>query len=302
MEKQAIRLGHLVEERNTGRLGDQIIKLAQVTLLCTLPYSRTKERMVTRGARLGDGSEFRVSFSASKEGVDLPFGADRRLLHWLIDRAALSESPFVLWETARKYQNEVGISKSGRSNQRLQESFQRLRGLSVQVHHKNYLCHKEDNFFFIRQSCLPNSICGFDERNVARIDDFPGKYGIVIDPLFHQDVRRSRFHVAVPRELWRRLKGSSQVQDMVLFFYWRCYAAKDQSVVPWAALEEQFGVSCNPRKQRMLAKQAVVFLRELWPGCTAEVVSTGVLVDHVDTPLLSNDASARRVRVLTPLK
>lgn len=297
-----MRLGQLIDERNTGKLGDEIIKMAQVTLLCALPYSRTEARVVTRRARLGDGSDLRVSFCASKAGIDLPFGADRRLLHWLIDRAALSESPVVSWETAREYQTEVGISKSGRSNQRLQESFNRLRGLSVQVNHKNYLCHKEDNFFFIRQSCLPNSICGFDDRNVQRIDELPGRYGIVIDPLFHQDVRRSRFHVAVPRDLWRRLKGSSQVQDMMLFFYWRCYATQEQSVIPWSALEEQFGVSCNPRKQRKLAREAVAFLRELWPGCTADVISTGIQVDHVNIPLLSNDPNARRVRVLTSSK
>ena len=301
LEKRTTRLCQLIDDRDSGKLERETIKLAQLLLLCALPYSRTRARYVTRRARLGDGTELSVTFGAGKEGVELPFGSDRRLMAWLIDRAAQSESPFVPWEAAWEYQREVGMSHSGRSNQRLQESFLRLRGLSLAISHKDYSSHVEDNFSLIRRSYLPRSIRGDDDRNVVNIADFPeskGGFGLLIDPLFHQDIRRTQFHAAIPRGIWRQLRGSPQVQDIALFLYWRCYAAKNESVVPWSALEGQYGPSSNPRRQREYAREAVNFLHGLWPGCTAEIIDTGIMVDYVTRPLLLNDASAKRVRLL----
>ena len=78
--KQALRLGQLLDDRNTGKLGDEVIKIAQAMLLCTLPYSATKESHITRTARLGDGSTLTVTFSTGISDVPLPFGSDRKLL------------------------------------------------------------------------------------------------------------------------------------------------------------------------------------------------------------------------------
>jgi hypothetical protein len=91
--KQALRLGQLMDDRNTGRLGDEVLKIAQAMLLCTLPYSATSENHITRTARLGDGSTLTVTFSTGIPDVPLPFGSDRKLLAWVFDRAINSESP-----------------------------------------------------------------------------------------------------------------------------------------------------------------------------------------------------------------
>src|SRR5271156_4382742 len=112
-DKQALRLGQLCDDRNTGKLGEEVIKLAQAMILCTLPYSMTPERSVTRQARLGDGSVLSVTFSAGMENVPLPFGADRKLLAWILDRAITSDSPSIGWESAWEYQKEMGLSRSG---------------------------------------------------------------------------------------------------------------------------------------------------------------------------------------------
>jgi hypothetical protein len=87
--KQALRLGQLLDDRNTGKLGDEVIKIAQAMLLCTLPYSATKENHITRTARLGDGSTLTVTFSTGIPDVPLPFGSDRKLLAWVFDRAIM---------------------------------------------------------------------------------------------------------------------------------------------------------------------------------------------------------------------
>lgn len=50
------RIAELREDRNSGALGDEVIKMAQALILCTLPYRPTDERQVVRTARLSDGS------------------------------------------------------------------------------------------------------------------------------------------------------------------------------------------------------------------------------------------------------
>jgi hypothetical protein len=299
MAGRALRLGQLKDSLYTGKLAEESIKLAKTMMLCTLPYSQTKARHITRRARLGDGSDLVVRFSAGLEGIDLPFGADRRLLAWLLDRAAGSETPFVPWSAASEYQRDVGISHGGRCDAQLRESFRRLRGMVVSINHKNWSHTTGENFFFIRKTRLPRSIMGDDPNVIDIASHADAACGFVIDPTFHSDMRKSGFHVAVPRDLWLQLRGSLQVQDMVLFFYWRCYAAREQSVMPWAALEEHFGASSNPRRQRAHAREAVAFLRHLWPGCTAEVIDIGIMFDHVSRPMLLNDPSKKRVRMLS---
>jgi hypothetical protein len=46
------RAAELREDRNSGALGDEVIKMAQALILCTLPYRPTDERQVVRTARL----------------------------------------------------------------------------------------------------------------------------------------------------------------------------------------------------------------------------------------------------------
>ena len=90
----ADRVSNLAVYRHDGTLGLEYIKLAQAMLMCGLPYSQTSERQVSRRARLGDGSYLDVTFSALLRGVALPYGADRKLLAWLLDRAIRSDSHF----------------------------------------------------------------------------------------------------------------------------------------------------------------------------------------------------------------
>ncbi len=73
LEKSVERIVELREDRNTGALGDEVIKMAQTLLLCTLPYRPTAERQIVRTARLSDGSTLRVTFPAGMSGVDMAY-------------------------------------------------------------------------------------------------------------------------------------------------------------------------------------------------------------------------------------
>lgn len=288
---QSLRLGQLIDDRNTGKLGEEVIRIAQALVLCGLPYSRTDERQISRKARLGDGSFLHVGFTAGIPDIDLPFGADRKLLAWLLDKAVRSDLTFIGWDSAWRYQEEMGLSHSGKTYQNLRQSFLRLTGLAISVRRKNVATTSGENYFVFERYNLPRSIVRVDGVHPS---DEP--LGVTINAAFHKELRAHS--VAVPRALWRQPKGNSQVHDMVLWLYFRCYSANSESVIPWDSLADQFSRDSNPRRQRTYAREAITILRRLWPGCRVEAISTGILVDKAPTPLLADDPLKNRFRLI----
>jgi hypothetical protein len=298
-DKQALRLGQLCDDRNTGKLGEEVIKLAQAMILCTLPYSATTDRSITRKARLGDGSTLSVTFSAGMDNVPLPFGADRKLLAWILDRAINSDSPSIGWESAWEYQKEMGLSRSGKNNRDLRERFIRISGLNINIQRKDTTSVAGKNFSIIERYYLPRSIRGRnDDAAQQTLPDIPTHepYEVCLNQTLFEDIRKH--HVVVPRLLWSQTKGNSQVQDMVLWLYCRCYAAQTESVIPWAALADQFPQDSNRRRVREHAREAIRVLHTLWKGCRIEAIDTGILVDRATQPLLLDDPSKGRIRRL----
>jgi hypothetical protein len=302
--KQAIRLGQLLDDRNTGKLGEEVIKIAQAMLLCTLPYSATAESHITRTARLGDGSTLTVTFSTGIPDVPLPFGSDRKLLAWVFDRAINSESPLIAWDSAWEYQKEMGLKRSGKNNKDLRERFHRISGLNINIERKDTAGITGKNFSIIDTYNLPPSISGRkfnpDQRSLGYAAETlelpPAPFGISINQTLFHDIRKH--HIAVPRSLWLQAKGNSQVHDMMLWLYYRCYAAKTESIIPWSALAEQFPQDKNPRRARQHAREAIVQLRLLWPGVRVESTATGIWVDKATQSLLLDDPTKGRMRRL----
>jgi hypothetical protein len=133
VSKRAHDVADIRESRDTGNLGDEVFKLAQAMILCTLPYRPTAEVKITRRARLGDGSTLIVTFMAARDGVPMAYGSDRKLLTWMFDKAIQSDSPFVPWRTATEYSKETGINDSGKNLRDLRERFRRLSGLVISI-------------------------------------------------------------------------------------------------------------------------------------------------------------------------
>ena len=304
LNRQALRLGQLVDDRNTGKLGEEVIKIAQAILLCTLPYSASAETFITRKARLGDGSTLAVTFSAGIPGVPIPFGADRKLLAWILDRAITSGSPSIGWDSAWEYQKEMGLSRSGKNNKDLRDRFLRISGLNVNIQRKDSTSVAGKNYSIIDRYFLPNSIraAAHQDPNQGTLlpigDRIP--YEVCLNPTLFDDIRKH--HVAVPRGLWAQTKGNSQVQDMLLWLYCRCYAAQTESVIPWASLADQFPQDSNRRRMREHAREAIRMLRHLWPGVRVDAIEAGIWVDRATQPLLLDDPSKGRVRRLQAAK
>lgn len=294
--RQALKVGDIAAARHDGSLGEDYIKLAQAMIMCSLPYSRTDERQITRRARLGDGSYLSVTFSTITPQVEMPFGADRKLLAWIFDRAIRSESPFIPWSSANEYQREMGISMSGRSNQQLRERFARIEGLAISIQRHGEGGRGSAAYTIISQSFLPDSIDKAAIEGQESLAGMEDRYGIRLNADLYADIRRH--HIVLPRMLWRQIEGPTQVQDIAFWLIVRCYAAASETVIPWAALTEQFAADSNPGRLRSHARQALSILHTLWPEAKVREVEKGIWIDHAQEPLLENDPSRNRVRRL----
>lgn len=290
------RIVDLAVARQDQSLGEEHIKLAQAMILCTLPHSATTETKITRRARMGDGSMLSVTFSAAADGVGMPFGADRKLLFWLLDRAIRLDSPFIPWSSAAEYQKEVGMEKGGRSNQQLRERFARIAGLVISIARKGAEATALNTFPLIERAYLPNSIAALPGRQ-ANVLETRDRFGVMLHPPLFADIKKH--NTVMPRRLWLDIKGPTAVQDMVFWFFYRCYQAASETTIPWTALKDQFpSGDSNPYRLRQHARQAIKLLKVLWPEAQIREAENGIRVDKARVPMLDDDSTCKRVRRL----
>lgn len=297
------RAAELRDDRDTGALGDEVIKMAQALILCTLPYRPTEERQVMRSARLSDGSTLRVTFTAGINGVNMPFGNDRHLMAWLFDKAINSDSAFVTIKSASDYLRETGKARNGDRVKELAARLSRLTGLVIGIERRSTSAKQTVMLPMIASSNLPNNLTVQLQAENSGQQSIPGlenPFGIQLEERFFQDIKRH--HVAIPRRLWMQLqgqKGGPQLQDLLTFFVYRCYCAQTETVIPWTGLRDQFPQDdSNPRRLKSNVKKAITHLRVLWPEVRIDVLKEGVWVDRAAQPLLPDDVSKKRVRRL----
>lgn len=294
--KTSDRIADLAVARKDQTLGEEYIKLAQAMILCTLPHSATTDTKITRKARMGDGSMLSVTFSATADGVSMPFGADRKLLFWLLDRAIRLDSPFIPWSSAAEYQREVGIEKGGRGNKQLRERFARISGLVISITRKGAEATALNTFPLIERSYLPNSISDLpgDQASLPEMGD---RYGVMLHAPLFADIKKH--NTVMPRRLWLEIKGPTAVQDLVFWLFYRCYQAASETTIPWNALSEQFpNGDSNPYRLRQHVRKAIKLLKVLWPEAQVREAPNGIWVDKARAAMLEDDPSRNRVRRL----
>lgn len=299
VSKRAFKVAEIREMRDSGALGDDVFKLAQAMILCTLPYRPTAEVKITRRARLGDGSTLLVTFLAARDGVPMAYGSDRKLLTWMFDKAIQSASSFVPWNTATEYSKEIGINDSGKNLRDLRERFRRLSGLVISIERRTEAGEKGKTVPVIEEFNLPPSVASMHaaEAGQGTLPELAEVYGFRLNESLWRDIKRH--NVAIPRELWLRTKGSAQLQDILLWMFYRCYSAQTESVVPWDGIRQQLPQEdSNPWRLKQLVKTAVMELRLIWPQARLEVVKEGLLVNRASAGVLPDDDQMKRRRRL----
>jgi hypothetical protein len=257
-----------------------VMQLAQALILCGLPYRMTQERQISRKARLGDGSTVTVTFTALSAEADMPFGSDRTLLHYLLDKAVKSGNRYVSWDTAKEFMEQMGMKGTGgKAYADLRERFDRLRGLGIFVSRKGAGRNETSNMSAISRSRLPSSL-DLNAENIGQsslpLSDSV-RYGVEIGTELYNDL--IKHHVPVPTELLIQTRGNAQLQDICIFLFWRCFAANSPSIIPWSSVREQLGsADSNPRRIKVRFAEAIKFFQIFWPEMRAESRAEGVWV------------------------
>jgi hypothetical protein len=275
-------IDNIVEIRGLRDAGELqgVYQVAQAFILCGLPYKPTEERQITKKARLGDGSTLVVTFIAGLAGVGMPYGADRVVLHWILDRAVKTSTRFISWKTAQEFISDVGLSKSGKNNRDLRDRLQRLKGLAISVQRTSSGSEASLMLPVIRRASLPTSVGQQGER-MGEISivlaDRKSPLGIELDSEFFDELMK--FHVPVPRELINKTRNSAQLQDCVLFLCWRSFAAKNESLIPWEFLRAHLWQDDKTEGRINLRfAKAIKWLKAIWPELRAEATSQGLKI------------------------
>jgi hypothetical protein len=289
--------GDLVELRELRLEGwNKLLYISRYLVAMSLPYRPITDRQITKSARFGDGSRVHLQLSAAVPGIDLPFGSDRTLLHWLLDRvarqirlaskngdspalAALEVARFVRIESAADYLREMGLSASGKNYADLRERYRRVAGLGIGLRIEGAAGETIANIPLIERARLPRSLdrCGdFSEQQLqGESRELP--FGV----LFSCQLVATLIEDAVPfpQEILRRTRKKSQLQDYWVFLSWRSYAAEHPSVIPWGEVREQlWQQDQNTRRIRHLFQEAITALRVFWPELRAEARRNGLWI------------------------
>ena len=299
-----------IDQRQAGDIA--VWQVALCLILCGLPYDETPERSVTRRARLADGSWLTVRFSATGERLEqdsdgnpilepvtrkqrvtpipLPFGADRGPLHFLINKAVLqakllerqgqdiSEARFVEWEKATEYLDEMRLDKGGKNRRDLRARIERIKYCAITVTRTSRGAEETLMVPMLSRTRLPRSLdlsaplpapTGGEVQRQTTVKVLP-VMGVEFSSDFFAEFLQN--HMPVPVELLRATMGRSQLQDYVLWLYWRTFAAKKETLIPWRAVREQLWQNdSNGARLYARMKQAIATLRAVWPEVTAEV-------------------------------
>lgn len=263
-------------ESNDGN----VMQLAQALILCGLPYVPTKERQLSKHARVADGSQVEVTFGAALPGVDMAFGSDRTLLHYILNKAVRASNRYVSWDSTTHYLNDMGIkSDGGKSYADLRLRFERLRGLTISVTRKGSGHDATSITPFISRSEMPSSMDIHRERKPqASLPLSSGmRYGMELGEGFWNDLKA--YPVPVSTVLLRQTRGNPQLQDNCVWLQYRCWKAKGESLIPWKYLREQSGsADSNPWRIKAKFQAAIKILTFCWPEMKAEARAEGLWV------------------------
>ena len=273
-----------VKEARLGASTMELMLIAQIMVFCGLPYRRSTERRIVRKARTGKGSTVTVTFQAMMDGVDIPFGSDRTLLHWVTHHALMTRSAFVPLSSASQFLKDMGMSTSGQNIQRVKEAFRRIASVAIVVVRDNEASVNTQQIIMpiARAAALPKRLRKDKTQGQISLlpvetsdDDEPA--GFQLDEAVFREF--SQFHVPTLRKLLEVTRESPQIQDYMMFLQWRSFSAKEESLIPWAQMRDQMCQDdSNPYRMRSRFQEAIEALKIAWPALNAAAETRGLRI------------------------
>jgi Replication initiator protein A len=299
---RVVAVAESTDEIANGRTDTEWILVAKSLCDCPLPYRPTEQTKITKRTRF-NGKWVKVTYSAVRDGIAMPYGTDTRFMHWLIDRAVqegrktvkLGQEPSrsVTWNSTYEYLKDLGASRSDRNYKRSRESFKRLSGLAITIEIESASDEEGQILPFLESWKLPKSISHKERSGQLALDI--DRYGFTIsDPLFKQAMK---YLVTIPRRMWRLTKGNPRKGALLLWAFTRAYASTGESRITWDVLREQFWYDeSNPWKIKGVMHQIAVLLKALWAGANMTITDEGVVFDKATSAFLPDDPNRGRVR------
>jgi hypothetical protein len=295
-------LVHIRERTVQGELGhDKWMCLVKVLLDCPLPYRPTAQRQVTRRTRF-QNQWISITYTACRPNIDMPHGADNKLMHWLFDlgirqaqeatKTGRDDVTVIRYRSTRNFLTDCGMTDNQENYETVKASFLRLTGLAITVEFKNDGEDRGAIIPLLDGWRLPRSIA---QAAGARNGPFSEEYGFVLSKQLRN--HSQAYSTRIPRQLWQLLKGRPLKSALLLWMYHRAWSAEGESKIKWNILEDQFWYAqSNPRMLRTYVRRAVIQLQAMWPAVNIHVEDDGLVFDRAADHSLPGSISKRRVR------
>ena len=294
-ERSQLSLFHTAHDikdlRDSGQM-NEIWLVAQALILCGLPYDEVEDTQWEKKARLADGSELTVTFSAMKKGVPLPFGQDRGPLYFMVDRALaerrrlqkqidsnvalamtadlteaeralrmekrakiLDAARFVKWSKASEYLEVTGQQSGGKQYVQLRERMRRISycGISIERARPN---GSEESLVLpiIRSKRVP---AWLNSESASSDSTELSLKGSEREPAGFEIgpdffLDVVEHHVPISAAVIQSLLRRPKILDLVMWLCWRSFAAKTDTFIPIDDLRQQLG-STDSNDGRLLA-------------------------------------------------
>jgi hypothetical protein len=175
---------------------NSLLLAAKALVFCGFPYKRSPLTTITREAQLGADTHLTVYFSTTEPGVPIPFGADRALLAWIT--TLTYDTGFVNFASLTDFFEAFQLARSGVQYQRFEERLQRLLNLSLTLLLSTPSGTARLNMRSIQRAYTPRDKAEARQLLAAetrsQLSFLPAdlrRYGIVLDPAFHDYLRNS---------------------------------------------------------------------------------------------------------------
>ncbi len=254
----------------------ELMQVAQVLCFTGLPYRRTTDRAIVRQARTASGDTIKVTFRAMIDGVDIPFGTDRSLLHWITHRAVVTKSPFIPISSASEYLRDMGMAPSGQNIKRVREAFQRIASFALVVQRDSGATTEQLIMPIIQASKMPRSMRATPKGGQLPLLEPNGEeQGFTLSEAVFREFMH--YHVPTLAKMIEVTRESPQTQDCMLFLQWRSFAARSETCIPWDALRQQlWSDDSNPWRIKGRFEEAIAALQIAWPQLNARATTVGL--------------------------
>ncbi|MGH9449726.1 MAG: replication protein RepA, partial [Terriglobia bacterium] len=273
--KQLETIQLIREEREYGR--QQLAYNARPFVLCGLPLRQLPKDQLYYARRNG---AFFLEITAHPR-FGMPFGQDRLIPIWVATLAVQQKSREVRFSSAAQILAFFSLPKDGPHYRRMVEGFQRVFAATIFFgtrQHTNGEGYADlGRFqFFDRMQLWFNTV---KRQQVPNAENFDNR--ISLSEAFYNEINEHR--IPVERNVVAALANAPGVLDFYMWLVWKTWTLKSSAVIPLVAergLNEQLGSKeyTEPRFFRAKVKSWLRQVKDLWPQCSALIVSDGLSI------------------------